>query len=170
MDGKGSAKNLKKLLLFLLFPAALVVAAYFLLKPSGGAQAEERIRDVSVTILQASEVAKQTNDLQDKHNVARARETLDRARSLIIENNYVQALEEANKANGFARLVLDRRTTGSTATTASVRFDEIVGDVQFRRAQDTAYSSASKATVLDIGDVVKTSPGLVAGWCFRMAW
>ena len=161
MDGKGAhVRNLRRLFIFLLFPVVLVGIAYLLLKPSGETRAQDKIRDVSVTILQAEEFAKQTNDQQDKHNVGRARETLDRARSLIIENSYSEAIETATKAEGFARLVLDRgrRSNSDDDTTTKVRFDELIGDVQFRRADDTDYTSATKKTILDVGDVVKTSP------------
>ncbi len=158
MEGKGSlANNIRRLLLFLLFPLVLIAAAWVLLRPSGESAAEEKIRDVSVTILRAEEMVKQSNDVQDKHNVGRARETLDRARNLVIENNYKQAVESAVKAEGFARLVLDRGKQAEPSK-VKVRFDEIVGDVQFRRSEDTDYVSANKATVLDVGDVVRTSP------------
>lgn len=152
-----SYKTFRKWAIFLLFPLILVAASWFLLKPSGEAQAQDLIEEASVALREATTTAHRTRDPQDMNHLTQAAQAMEQAKNLHIENDYQGSMTASRQVIAQAHKILERNRNVDNFN-AKVRFDELIGEVLVKRADTSEYLPADKNMTLDQGDMIKTSP------------
>jgi len=150
----GSSSDLKKWLLFLLFPIAIFIVVY-VATPGGESKARELISQARIKHGEARMVANETKEPQDLANVDIAGDALERAESFLIEGDYSNVIIEATKAVEHAQKALNRRAPPA-AIDGLARFQEFVGQVFAKPRGAFDYQAVAKRTGLEIGGAVRT--------------
>ena len=158
MNDKGARflKDLKKWGLFLVVLILLPVL-YLLISPGGEDEARQLVAEAESLNRKAQGVAEKTNAPQDLANLDLSTESLDVAKSLLVESDFTAARDAAEKSKIHSLKVTERQPpTG--ATRARVRFQDLAGEVEVRKRYNPGFEPATRETALEVGDTVRTGP------------
>ncbi|MCB1050579.1 MAG: hypothetical protein KDC71_08250 [Acidobacteria bacterium] len=152
-----SFKTIRKWALFIILCASLVLGVLYWTRPQGSEEAKNSIAEANAQLREAAEMVHQTQNPQDATFLEMASDALEGAKTAIIENDFQTAIVQSRRSVDFSKKIMDRHKEGAEGS-GLVRFDEIIGDVQVRRAEAKNYEPANKKMLLAVGDVIKTSP------------
>lgn len=148
--------DIRKWGFFILFIACMALMLVLFIKPEGRGQAQELIDNARLTNLKAQELALRSNAPNDLANLDLSTGHLEKASAYFIESDFILAAEEAQKSILYSDKIIKRENIGTTFA-ASVRFDELHGEILVKKQGSSDFERATKNLSLGIGDLVRTT-------------
>lgn len=126
-----SGTDLKKWIYFLLFLTVVALVAILMMGTGGKEKARDLYQQASAKTKEAVRVAEQTSEPQDRANADIATESLEKAESALVENDFGTAIQESEKALLHANKVLANNAAVASEG-GQILIRHVVGDVTMR--------------------------------------